>query len=202
MEHTDDVDAADLFRDPTGTGLTSSNDIIDIDAHVDLESAGVPPSKQPELTPDILATVADQLAELNADDLSARVEIERRHLVDDDEHILRFTAGTLTQIVTVLAIAYTRSKYADDFDATRWIRKDIKAFGRAVELSADNLLDAEFTDIEFPHLKPIEGERIDPYRVIVATQSLVFLDDDGEPITVDREERESVDNRAEYLEKY
>lgn len=150
------------------TAQTSPNDILELDAHVDHSQVPGPPSETHELVPDQLGVLADALARLDADRLSARMEIERRHLLENPEHVLRFTAETLTEMVTVLAIARTVSRDEADLKTTG----AIETFGHLIRFSTEAPMDAASTPIEIPGFEPADDEPIDPFRVIISDQRL------------------------------
>lgn len=50
-------------------------------------------------------------------------EIERRHMVDNPDHILRFTTKELMSVVTSLVIAYTVNAYHHNHEGNEPIRE-------------------------------------------------------------------------------
>jgi len=172
----------DAIPDPTGTGVSAGNEIVEIDAHIE-DRPSHDPRPQPILRPDNLATIADELAELGADKESARVEIERRHMVDSgpDEHVLRFTAETLTEIAVILAVARVRATY----EQRNQVRDTIYAFGHAIWESHDAPLSRRFEGLELEGLERQDGGYINPFKVMINKQTLFFVDDDGERVVPD-----------------
>lgn len=185
MEDSDEVpdEFEEVMISPTGTNVTAGNDIIELDAHVNDAAGPMPPDKQPDISEETLAVVADELADLDAHEASARVEIERRHLVQSPEHILRFTAERLTRIMVMLSVATTRAKYQNEFDT----RHALTAFGHFVEVSTDSPMDGSVGEVSIPNLEPQRGDYIDPFKVVANHQQLIFTDEEDEPISTGSE---------------
>lgn len=164
----------DCAVSPTGTTETTPNDIITLDGDVTLEPAH-------------LGELADALSELGALELSAQLEIERQHLVDNPDHVLRFTARRLTEIVILLAIAQTAGRCADNTERTA----RIEMFGWLIKHSSSAPLDGTL-DTDIPGLEPRNGTYIDPFSALICHQMLYFVDEDGEPIRPDDPEEHTV----------
>lgn len=171
----------DTIPDPTGTGTTASNTIVEIDVHVDGSTLPGPTNEEYTLEPAHLATIADQLSVLGADDASARVEIERRHMASNEQHILRFTARELTEIMVPLAIARTGTRYKGNQRASA----HIETFARVLDASHDAPLVDDYTEVEYGEMVPSSGAYIDPLQVCLGNQDCWFTDGSGNRISAD-----------------
>lgn len=176
-------DASDLIVDPTGTDISASNAIVELDAHLDDDHPDHPEYTPPSLSTEDLSVLADALGALGADDSSSRLEIERRHVVDNDEHVPRFTAGDLTELAVNLAIVRVTALYQDDRDTI----DAVSNIGRVIKESHDAPLDGDVTQLDFEGVAPGpgQGDYIDPFKAITGDQLLLFTDENGEPIETD-----------------
>ncbi len=156
--------------------------IVEIDAHL-----GVPiPHEQynhPEVTVEELDLVIDQLRAVGSNEMANRMEIERRHLEHNDDHIFRFTALELAKIVVPLSIAKTKLAYQGDMDSSL----AISSFGRLVTESTTELMAESIKYKEIKNMKSISRDIsfVDPFLVISSVQQLAFVDSHGERITKD-----------------
>lgn len=166
--------------DTENKSIIPNNEIIEIDAHLGEAMSPHPQYSQSTLDAEDMAIIADELAELGKKKASALIEIERRHMVDNDEHVLRFNALDLTGIMMGLAIARTRCNYQGEMDVVA----SIAEFGQAVVEDNEALLAEEFRWKDVPHLKPTgEVDFIDPFRVVNGSQNLTFVDNKGERLS-------------------
>jgi len=163
--------------EPTTTGRTAPNTIIELPLLIEGPGGGLGPDESQLLHPDALGTLADVLSEQGADTLSAELDIARRYAMDAEdpsEHTVRFTASTLTDIVVLLAVAITEAKYAGQSSLVDIIGQ----FGQLIEHHEDAPFDAE-TDVTLPGLEPMGGGPVDPFAVIARRQDCRIVDDDG-----------------------
>jgi len=162
--------------------VVDDDSIVELDAHL-----GVPiPHGQynhPEITPSEMELLEDELRSIGANQVAARLEIEKRYLEEDSGHTFRFTALELADIVVSLAVAKTKATYQDKMDASIAMTH----FGRILTESTDELMAESLYNKEIPGLKPIEDERsfIDPFAVISSVQQLIFVDAHGDQIYED-----------------
>ncbi len=159
--------------------VVRDDSIIEIDAHL-----GVPiPHGQythPEVTVEELELIIDQLNSVGSRTMAKRMEIEKRHLEHNQDHVFRFVATELAELVTSLAIAKTKLAYQGDMDAAL----AITSFGRLITESTTELVAESLQYKELENMKPISGDKTfaDPFKVIASTQQLAFVDAHGERI--------------------
>ncbi len=174
----------DGATDTGPTSLTAGNKIVELDPMTELDSDAVDGAA---VTTDDLSVMADILSEIGADDQSAQLEIERRHLAENDEHTMRFTAKGLTEIAMSLTVARTMAHYFGD-QATMF---RIEKFGALIEETDSAPMAAEYGDLEYPGMVPGEGQgdEIDPFQAIAGRQYLHFTDEEGDLVPMSEPER-------------
>lgn len=173
----DDSFDSDLLVEPTGTGVTSANAIVEIDAHLEENHVDHPAYTPPEVTPEELGIIADALAELAQLEESAKIEILRRHFQENDRFVPRFTAGELTELVISLAICRTTYLYEGETIA---VPDAILSFGRLVKESEQAPLDGKWENLQLEGIEPApdQGDHIDPFKAIAGDQLLLFSEDE------------------------
>ena len=164
---------------PGDTESTSGNEIIELDVDMDAITTESGAYTPPNVDDRTLGSLANILSDISAYEQSARLEIERRHTVENESHTIRFTASELTDIVTSLAIAKTVCTYSKEFG----IIDDIHEFGRLITESHDRPMDGS-ANIDIPGVAPSDGSNeIDPFSVIGGVQTLVFVDENGNQVS-------------------
>lgn len=178
-----------MSHQPAGENkFTSGNAIIELDPWSVDRSVPVSPSVQDDarVTPEDVGFLCDQLESVGADGQAARLEIERRHMVENDHHVLRFTAKELTSIALSLAVAHTVAGY----HLQHGERERIEKFGNFVLRENGDQLDGDYLDVSLTELAPYpRDEEFDPFDVCAGRQQLYFLDGNGEIITPDEADR-------------
>lgn len=154
------------------------NTIVELNAQVETAPG---PTQDVTISPKQWGRIADALADAGADTLSARIEIERRHCLDNGEHVPRFTVSDLTEIATILSVCRTQARMEANFE----YGGAIEAFGHVINRSEADVIDATATPITLPGCAPESDERVDPYRVLTGAQTLWFVDADGNRLTGD-----------------
>lgn len=160
---------------------SAGNKIVELDPDDTSYTDAIPQKvDNPEFTHDELSEVCEQLSAIGADGHAAQLEIERRHLAENPDHIIRFTTKELTGIVTSLAIAYTTNFYRHNFDAN----DPIKRFGYLITRQEDAPMDASRELVELPGMVPMNDPEaeVNPFRVIKGQQKLAFTTEEGVPI--------------------
>lgn len=188
-----------VISESTGTPQTSGNAIIELDPDYDTVS-----HPDAGFSHDHLSFLAEELHAIGEDGLAAELEIERRHLAENGDHTLRFTAKSLTGIAVALSVAYTVNFYHNNTDAM----KTIQSFGSLINRQVEAPFDATFDIYEMTGLAPIKGngDYIDPFKAITGDQQLCFLDGNGNPVPPNEPERldyydpEKHETDAEFLE--
>ena len=155
--------------------MTAPNAIIELPVVTEGPAPGLPPDRERHFEPETLGTVAEILSEQGADYLSARVEIERRTIVEydgDEPATIRFTAATLTDIATMLTIALAEALETEN----RELSDEIAIFGQLIDAHTVDPLNQE-TTIEIPGLEPMgDADDIDPFDAIARKQDVRFTD--------------------------
>lgn len=187
-EFLDEEDEIDESFEPTGTDVSAGNKIIELDPNEELTSdrPGSDPDRTAFMTEE-MSRLADMLSEVGADDESALIEIERRHMVDNEDHTIRFTAKELTEIAIHAAIARTVAHYHGDRDSM----SVVKHFGQMVKRNVDAPMAAGYEDLEFSGLVPGDGQgdHVDPFRAIEGNQYLHLTDENDEMVPLNEPER-------------
>lgn len=166
---------------PRETQESAGNKIVELDPDDTEYVESIPQSvDNPEFTHDELSAVCEQLTKIGADGQAAQLEIERRHLAENPDHILRFTTKELTGIVTSLAIAYTTNVYRQNLEAN----DPIERFGYLITRQEDAPLDGSRELVDLPGMTPMNdpGAEIDPFRAIKGQQRLAFTTEEGVPV--------------------
>lgn len=176
-----------LYEDPTGTETSAPNAIVELDAH--LESYPNSPREAPVIRPDALSAVADYCLEVGFAETSAKVEILRRHFLEDEEFVPRYTVGELTDFTIELAKTRVNAFYASPdeytYDEIMRIVSELSSIGQLIDESADAPLDDRIRDLDHDgyEVGDTQGEYFDPVSVLCGRQTVYLIDEDGDRLT-------------------
>lgn len=173
--------------DPEYTSRSPPNEIIELDAHINPPDIDHPMYKPPGFDLATMTTLANASA-LGDGVTSARLESERRAMVEHENYVPRFTVATLTEIAVHLTVAYYKTWLGrSEIDA-----RPFSEFSRLINESHDAPLSERYTGINDDRVVPRNGDIIDPYKALTHEQMLFFEHPDtGELARWDSIERAS-----------
>ena len=177
-DSTTDVENYASALSPTGTERSPGNTILTLDAHRGEPKTDHPQYTQPELSETQLSVLADALSDRGALEESARLEIERRRVVDNKSYAPMFTAYALTRIVVQLVGVKLDAQLTHDTT----VRDALTEFADLIDESDVAPLDERYESIGADRVVAHQGEYVDPFRAISGIQTVFFVDDTGEII--------------------
>lgn len=169
---------------PTGTDTAAPNTVVTLSAHLGEPKVDHPQYTQPSLTETDMSLLADGLANRDAYDESARLEIERRHFASDEQYAPMFTVFELTAIALQLVGLRLEAAVFDDSDTYRAVNN----FADVIDESETTPLDARYKGVDEWPVRHIEGDYLDPFCAIAGIQTCI-LTIDGEPVVFDEDQK-------------
>lgn len=169
-------DPEDVVAKPDNESLeefdrSPPNEIITLDAHIDPPEVDHPMYMPPQFDVNTMATLADATASIDGI-TSARLETERRAMVENEEYAPRFTAADLTEIAVHLAV----TRHVCWLTDSPIEHKTFSRFRRLVKDSHDAPLSERYMGIDDERVVARNGDRVYPFQAI-GNQLLFFADE-------------------------
>lgn len=178
-DNNSSVDDYKRVLEPTGTARSAPNRINTLTAHLGEPKHDHPQYTQPTLSQQDLGQIANALADRGAYAESARIEIERRHMVSQREYAPCFTTYELTAITIQLVGVKIEASLFRDSD----VRTALNNFINVIDDSDIAPLDERYDGLNDESLRHVEGDYLDPFRAVGGVQTVLFTHN-GCPITL------------------